>query len=535
MAHIRIKEADDILGYQFKIINHGFVRLIDYMGGDSRILEVAKNYYKDKLPKDAHDAMSYIIAHKNEDLLGTVEIKFHFEMPINEAIRFVYARAASVNEYSLRYSIARDIFDNLSPERIAEAIKKAKPDTKIDPEKLKALSLEGRLFSESSFERYNTLLLMDIAKEIARTTLGSNIYTRFYWKINLVDLLRFTNTAFDNPSDEHLAYLDTTLTLANLVAPLAVTTFMNQKDMLRFSSEKFIGNTSSSLEHDISKEAENLIDIKIPILDSGSVTLLDYMGNDLSIVKAARVSTGGEASSRVGEDRALINYLMRNEHTSPFEMVELLWKLNIPLFIYRQGGRHRTFERAFCDVDPTSLSRIKFYKPRREDIALQSASNQQGRGETTSEEEANEFLRFLGRTEGDAIKYLDNLINAGVPGDIAKRHLPVGRYVTVYFKGDLHNSLRFLQLRLHSHAQKEIRELAQAMAKGVEAVAPWSYDAFKKYRLNAVTFSEKEQLVLAAVMAGTDLEKALDYPKDLSKREKDEFKTKILRLKNEQG
>ncbi len=503
MSHIRVKEADGILGDKFRVLDHGYVRLIDYMGGDDRILDVAKRRYGSDLPSDRNKAMEYIVDRAiNMAALGMVELKFHFEMPIAEAIDFVYEPRANVNEFSLRYSDAQDIFHNPSARDIL-------PITGLESERIIGELAE---FSRLAFERYEWARSpdVDVAKEIARATLGSNLYTRFYWKINMADFLDFVvRTFYESESNETKQYLEAAASIASRVAPLAVRTYLDDEEFKFLVEEKDPDERiEPRLQHEISAEAEALLDQPIPVLGKGYVTLVDYMGTDMSILNAARVSTGKDEKSRSeAENRGLVNYLLRHRHTTPFEMAELLWEMRLPLFVYRQGGRHRTFERVIFDAEDSH--KIEFYSPKLEDIAKQSRQNHQGREEAVHEQIAVDFLKKLEENELQAMDLHSRLCNIPVPENVAKRHLPVDKFITYAFKSDLHNIMHYLGLRLDAHAQLEIREPSEAMVRSVKAVAPWSYDAFERYRLNSMSFSSDETEVLRQILTGHSFESAI--------------------------
>lgn len=531
MGHIRVKEADEILGDRFGVLDQGYVRLVGYMGGDERILDLARRHYGEALPLDRNDAMRFVVDKSNRDLLGMVELRFHYEMPIAEALTFVYERDANVNEFSLRYSDASDIFHNLSVDDIRLYLG-------VDSERSKALADEGRRFSTDAFNKYSWARRpdIDIAKEIARATLGSNLHTRFYWKINLADLLEFAVRTYQEAASRQTEqYLRTTISIANRIAPLAVRTYLESQDLVNLINENAPSErVEPRLQHELSPEAEALLDIPIPVLGSGYVRLVDYMGTDMSVLNAARVSTGRDEKPRSeAENRGLIGYLMRHRHTTPYEMVELHWEMEVPLFVYRQGGRHRTFERVLLDMGDT-----RFYHPKLEDIAAQSRANHQGRGAAADKEIARQFLKSLEENEAQAMAYYDRLRDADVSVHVARRYLPVNRIIGLAFKTDLHNALHYLGLRLDPHAQLEIREPSEAMAKGVKAVAPWSYDAFERYRLNALSLSSTEIEVLRAVLAGQPVDSSLpevwlrrgNDGKLKSHREREELVAKLTRL-----
>ena len=239
------------------------------------------------------------------------------------------------------------------------------------------------------------------------------------------------------------------------------------------------------------------------VLDHGFVALIDAMPRlvpegytaDQAIVQAARVSYGA-GTKQINEDRGLIRYLLRHRHTTPFEMVEFKFHIAMPIFIARQWIRHRT-----ANVNEYSarysIVKDRFYKPSLESVRKQSASNRQG-GEQTfnvSDEQqiktAQDFLGFLDHVETLYGKYL-SLTEQGVSRELARMGLPVNVYTEWYWKCDLHNILRFISLRLDSHAQLEIRAYAQAMLDLIEPIVPHTVEAWKDYEFNALHLSALE-------------------------------------------
>ncbi len=542
MPHINVDAADRILGDRFNVPSKGYVRLIDYMGGDKRILDVAKEHYGSTLPKVPVDAMDFLVHQRtnNRDVLGMAELKFQFEMPIREALTFVYAREANVNEYSLRYSPAQNEAHDLSKKELSRYIARSNKGLKTSEVRMMAslLSSELEQIGRNAFELYENLIDRKLANELARGILGENIYTRFYWKMNLADLLSFA-TEVDLESNVGV-YAQRLINLAALVAPEAVESYLRSKGLENVLKEQVPDEIlNPHLVRERAQEAESVLDKVFPVLGNGSVTLIDYMGVDSSVYNAARTSTGAEEKSKTeAENKGLINYLRRHKHTTPSEMVEFCWKIIAPMFVYRQGGRHRTFEKVLCDLD----EEVSFYSPQEGDIALQSEENHQGRGQVASDEVKSFFKKESTILEERAMGLYKRLLSVGVPAKEAKAHLGVRRMVPFYFKTDSHNAFHYLGLRLDSHAQREIREPSEAMAQTVKAVLPWGYEAFERYQLNAMNFSSSEVPILRAMIAGKEAKEAypgawlkLDENGNLKpNRERSEFEKKLKRLKDEE-
>ena len=250
----------------------------------------------------------------------------------------------------------------------------------------------------------------------------------------------------------------------------------------------------------------------IPVLDHGFVRVIDYMGDDSAIVQAARVSYG-RGTRRVQEDAGLIRYLMRHRHSTPFEMCEIKYHVKLPIFVARQWIRHRTANVNEYSARYSILDR-EFYIPEPEHLAAQSASNRQGRGEVLSGGDAARVLDIL---RGDAMRTYDHyaaMLNedeAGAPRDpdrpglareLARMNLTLNTYTQWYWKTDLHNLLHFLSLRADAHAQYEIRVYAEEMLRTVEAWVPLACQAFRDYRLGAVTLSAQMLTVVKRMLAG---------------------------------
>ena len=273
-----------------------------------------------------------------------------------------------------------------------------------------------------------------------------------------------------------------------------------------------------------------LIDGEIKVLDSGFVRLVDFMGSDDSIVEAARVSYGRGTKKR-REDRGLIRYLMRHQHTTPFEMVEFKFHVKLPIFIARQWIRHRT-----ASVNEYSgrysVMEDDFYVPRPEDIKEQSTTNRQGREEGEVDPAVREsFLAFLNTSNRHLYDEYLKAIDAGVARELARINLPLSLYTQWYWKIDLHNLFHFLKLRLDAHAQAEIREYAKAMAHFVKQVVPVAWEAFEDYQLNSQTFSGIELKVLAEHLNALEQSEEALVGVGLSKGEAREFQEKLNRFR----
>jgi len=290
-----------------------------------------------------------------------------------------------------------------------------------------------------------------------------------------------------------------------------------------------------------SPELEKILYEAMPVLDHGFVRVVDYMGDDSSIVQSARVSYG-KGTKQVSTDSGLIKYLMRHRHSTPFEMCEIKYHVKLPIFIARQWIRHRTANVNEYSARYSILDK-EFYMPTKDHLAAQSTSNRQGRGDLINGKQADEILNILKK---DAEQTYDNYElmlnerfdgttinenNKGLARELARMNLTLNTYTQWYWKTDLLNLLNFLSLRADSHAQYEIRAYADVMMNTLKKWVPITFDAFMDYRVGGLELSAKSKLVIQKMIKG---EKCDFDSSSLSKREWNElmdsfgFKEKIL-------
>ncbi len=255
------------------------------------------------------------------------------------------------------------------------------------------------------------------------------------------------------------------------------------------------------MAHCIVAEAEALLDKEFPVLDKGFVRLVDYMGGDNRIVQSARVSYG-EGTKSVREDGALIDYLLRNHHTSPFEQVILTFHVKLPIFVARQWIRHRT-ARLNEISGRYSVMKDECYVPDAADIAFQSTDNKQGR--SAAEVPAELIRSVLDRLEAgqkSSFETYNGLVADNLARELARINLPLSTYTEWYWQIDLHNLFHFLRLRLDAHAQKEIRVYAEVLLHMCHAVAPLATASFERHIRSGVSFSGEELDALRRMLAG---------------------------------
>ena len=255
------------------------------------------------------------------------------------------------------------------------------------------------------------------------------------------------------------------------------------------------------MAHIIIEDAESLLDQEIKVLDKGFVRLVDYMGGDQRIVQAARVSYGA-GTKTVRQDRGLIHYLIKNDHTSPLEQVILTFHAKMPIFVARQWVRHRT-ARLNEISGRYSVMQDEFYLPDAADLRYQSTDNKQARSEEClAKEDARAILEELQADQKALYLHYEQMIEKGLAREVARMNLPLSLYTEWYWQIDLHNLFHFLRLRMDAHAQYEIRVYAEAMAKCAKAVAPMAYEAFEEHVLGSVKLSRSECEALGGLLSG---------------------------------
>ncbi len=284
--------------------------------------------------------------------------------------------------------------------------------------------------------------------------------------------------------------------------------------------------------------AEEILGRYFPVLDHGFVALVDYMGTDVDIERAARVSYGYGTRQRT-QTRGLIRYLRRHKHTTPSEMVELKFHCCMPIFIARQWIRHRT-----ANVNEYSgrysLIPLLFYQPPAAALQTQSVRNNQGRsGQALDEGLAAEAARRWSEARRQAAGTYEWLTDNDVARELARIDLPLSTYTQWYWKIDLHNLLHFLTLRVDAHAQWEIQQFGQVMAGMLKRVAPLSYEAWIDYDVCGAPLSRMELDVVRSLLqpdgagglrsAEASVSREALLKAGLANREADELLAKLTR------
>jgi thymidylate synthase (FAD) len=271
---------------------------------------------------------------------------------------------------------------------------------------------------------------------------------------------------------------------------------------------------------------EEILFKPLPVLDHGFVRVIDYFGDDAAIVQAARVSYG-KGTKKVSDDRNLIRYLMRHRHSTPFEMCEIKLHVKLPIFVARQWIRHRTANVNEYSARYSILDR-EFYVPVPAQLAKQSRTNRQGRGDVLEGSQAEAALSTIESLSTDAYAAYTQLLNEdqqgnvldpardGLARELARMVVPTNFYTQWYWKIDLNNLFHFLSLRADAHAQYEIRVYADAICDVVEKWCPLAYEAFRDYRMTGVAVSGPGLAVIKRLLAG---EAVTQETSGLSKRE----------------
>jgi len=270
------------------------------------------------------------------------------------------------------------------------------------------------------------------------------------------------------------------------------------------------------------------------VLDHGFIRVIDYMGDDSSIVQAARVSYG-KGTKKLNQDANLINYLLSHKHSTPFEMNEIKLHIKLPIFVARQWIRHRTANVNEYSARYSILD-SEFYIPKSENMKPQSKTNNQGREGSLNNDELKTYVNTLKQNSKNSFSNYHFLLNndqdgkildnkrTGLARELSRMTLPLNAYTQWYWKIDLHNLLHFLALRFDEHAQYEIRVYAKVILDIVKKWVPLTYEAFIKNSVKSITLSSGAIDYLNSVLKNKKPE-----DKKVSKRELENLK-KIFKI-----
>lgn len=305
--------------------------------------------------------------------------------------------------------------------------------------------------------------------------------------------------------------------------------------------------TQEYTKRPVNPGAEEMMGKEFSVLDHGFIYLVDYMGSDSEIARAARTSYG-KGTKTIREDADLIKHLLSHDHTSPFEMVEFKFHAKMPIFVARQWIRHRTASLNEMSARYSILDK-EFYVPSVEEMGVQSKVNNQGRVNEFNQDQA-EYIRQLlindAQRNYEHYEYMLNDKGDKTPKDpsrdmlareLARMNLSLNFYTQWYWKIDLHNLLHFLNLRMDPHAQREIQLYAFEMAKIVKESVPITWKSFEEYKLNSLKLSRNEVKILDIINSGNPITVSKEQIKELlnthdmkTKWEEEEFKTKLNSL-----
>eukprot|EP00456_Euglypha_rotunda_P012384 TRINITY_DN134_c1_g1_i1.p1 TRINITY_DN134_c1_g1~~TRINITY_DN134_c1_g1_i1.p1 ORF type:complete len:303 (-),score=81.55 TRINITY_DN134_c1_g1_i1:1231-2139(-) len=282
---------------------------------------------------------------------------------------------------------------------------------------------------------------------------------------------------------------------------------------------------------------------KFSVLDDGFVCLVDVMGDDSSVVQAARVSYG-EGTKKVSDDRTLIRYLLRHRHTTPFEMAEIKLLVRVPMDCWRQWIRHRMANvneystRYSVAIDSAQSTPAEAWR-------TQAEQNRQGSGSALPASTGEQLTAEERHLHDESRRIYEARLAAGVAREQARKDLPLATYTEAYWKIDIHNLLHFLALRMDPHAQEEIRLYATTIGQQiVKPLFPVIWEAFEDYRMGGSSLSRLEQGVIRRLTANAAASgKAPPYGtedfmavqdstwQDLTRcRERDECRDKLIDL-----
>ena len=265
-------------------------------------------------------------------------------------------------------------------------------------------------------------------------------------------------------------------------------------------------NIPEKISRPKSVKLDNILGKPFKVLDDGFIRVVDYLGTDDSIVQAARVSYG-KGTKKVREDRALIRYLMRHRHSTPFEMCEIKLHVRVPMDAWRQWIRHRTANiNEYSTRYSVAIDAAQKTQP--DEWRLQAISNRQGSEGFVEKNLGQKFTKAESELHKLARIGYEEKIEAGIAREQARKDLPLSTYTEAYWKIDLHNLLHFLALRMEMNAQSEIRQYANTI--GYEIVKNWvpfTWEDFLDYRKNSLELSGLEFELLKTIAKG-DTEKA---------------------------
>jgi len=292
-------------------------------------------------------------------------------------------------------------------------------------------------------------------------------------------------------------------------------------------------SSSTPFSRPINKELDELVGLEFTC-NSGAVRLLDYCGNESFIADAARVSYSGDNITKRSNDQSLLRYLIRHSHTSPLEMASLTFEFKVPIFTARQMFRHRTHSANEISGRYSELPNESFTIEPNE-WRLQSKSNNQGSEGFLDTDLGKELTRSQEELHELVEKIYQERLALGVSNELARIDLPLSHFTRYVWKMNLHNYLHFLALREDSHAQQEIREIANLVSAIIQEGFPTIYDAWNSYhpKRDALLLTRQDQEALRHVLNDIQIDSGTLKEIFPTTREYSEYKEKISRLLHE--
>lgn len=247
---------------------------------------------------------------------------------------------------------------------------------------------------------------------------------------------------------------------------------------------------------------------RINVIDKGYVELIDYMGSDEQAIRAARMSTG-KGFQGWEKDESFLEFLYSHNHSSPFEMNELILEVKAPIFVFREWHRHRT--QSYNEFSARyAVMPDEHYVPGPTRIQAQNTKNKQGSADPLDPELAQKVVEGIAQEQSWVYDSYNWMLGQGVAKEVSRINTPVSRYSKMWAKANLRNWLHFEDLRLAENAQWEIRQYAGAVAEIIKALWPRTYQLFEEYTRNAVTLSATEAAAVRRVLRQADLAQELD-------------------------
>ena len=494
------ENGESILFKQDRIGNTGLVELVDYMGGDGTVERVAtaghgSNIFPEK-PSRAN-LIRHLVASGTYQPFSSVQLKFHIQSPIEAALTLVYDPGVSVNEYSGRYSEMMNSSWTPNKEWIIDKLSGDQKDERAT--KILNIFNEGR---KNTFDNYQELLNIDMARELARSGLGIDNDTAYFLKMDLNTAARIVNNGDKHFRHNNLTkdYIESIAHAAEQVAPeswYALTINTKPLDLTMPKDAIIVDNDlrpsqwgpSETKRVTVPELEEHMFEIR-RFLDHGQFQITDYMGDDSSFAQAARVSYGA-GTKKLSDDHNLTRSLIRDLHTSPIEMGELAMESRNPVFSDpRQAGRHRTLDNhGFMGYTPIGNL---FYIPDDSQFKYQDRINRQGRGKEMNPEDLEKAKTNFVSDKQDQLEIVSRLEDLDSPEDLIRMKKGVGFYTTMWRTGDTHNLGHFLMLRLDVHAQKEVRDYAEQIDWAMSLHTPIAHEALKNDIINGMRLGANE-------------------------------------------